>query len=218
MIWTSRLAYVVGLIATDGSLSKDKRHIILTSKDLEQIQTFAKLLNLKNKIGLKGSSYNKEKKYYFIQFGNVRLYRFLESIGLTPNKTKSISTLLIPDSYFPDFLRGSLDGDGYTYSYWDRRWKNSFLLYLGFISASKAHLEWISSKIQKLYGLKGNINFLGRSTYRLIFAKRASLELIKMLYYQDNLPCLGRKRLKILRSLDIILHNAEVGKLVDPLP
>jgi len=53
MDWSNNLAYAVGLIATDGSLSKDGRHINLTSKDLGQIQNFAKILNLKNRIGIK---------------------------------------------------------------------------------------------------------------------------------------------------------------------
>ncbi len=46
-------AYVIGLITTDGSLSKDGRHLNLTSKDIDQIQTFKRILNLKNKIGIK---------------------------------------------------------------------------------------------------------------------------------------------------------------------
>ena len=37
MKWTSELAYAVGLLTTDGSLSKDGRHIDLTSKDVEQL-------------------------------------------------------------------------------------------------------------------------------------------------------------------------------------
>ena len=38
--WSAELAYAVGLIATDGCLSKDKRHIDFTSKDKELIKTF----------------------------------------------------------------------------------------------------------------------------------------------------------------------------------
>jgi len=53
MIWTADLAYVVGLTTTDGSLSKDGRHIDFTSKDKELIKSFAKILKLKNRIGSK---------------------------------------------------------------------------------------------------------------------------------------------------------------------
>lgn len=58
MRWSKNLAYAVGLIVTDGSLSRDGRHIELTSKDKEQVETFSKILNLKNKIGIKKSGYN----------------------------------------------------------------------------------------------------------------------------------------------------------------
>src|SRR3990167_7026271 len=155
MRWSIGLAYVIGLITTDGSLSKDGRHINLTSKDLEQIQTFAKILNLTNKIGVKSSSYNPQGRYYQIQMGSVRFYRFLQKVGLTPNKTKTLGELKIPDRYFADFLRGHLDGDGCTYSYWDTRWKRSFMLYSVFTSASRKHLEWLNSRIKALYKVSG---------------------------------------------------------------
>lgn len=204
MRWTSDLAYAVGLITTDGSLSIDGRHINLTSKDLEQIKTFKKILHLNNKIGLKYSSYTRERIYYQVQFGNVKLYRFLKSIGLTPHKTKTLSRLKIPDRYFADFLRGYLDGDGYTYSYFDPRWKDSFMLYTGFISASRKHLEWIETKIIELYGIEGKLRFQGKSTYSLKYAKKSSILLLNKMYYKKNLPCLERKRSKMMLALDII--------------
>ncbi len=151
MKWSNNLAYVVGLITTDGNLSNDGRHINLTSKDIEQLETFAKILKLTNKISTKQSSYNPTGKYYHIQFGDVKFYKFLLQIGLMPNKTKMLDCLQIPDKYLADFLRGHLDGDGYTYSYWDKRWKNSFLLYTAFTFASLLHLEWIKHKINILY-------------------------------------------------------------------
>lgn len=208
MHWTANLSYTIGLITTDGNLSKDGRHLNLTSKDTEQLETFAKLLNLTNKIGEKKSLFNPKGKYYQIQFGNVELYKFLLSIGLTPNKTKTLGALIIPDKFFPDFLRGHLDGDGFTYSYWDKRWKKSFMLYTGFTSANRQHLEWINLNISKLYGATGQIKFNGKSTFQLTYAKHASIILLKKIYYRKNLPCLSRKRFKIEQALGIISKQA----------
>ncbi len=70
------------------------------------------ILGLKNKITLKKSNYSPSGIYYRVQFGNVRLYRFLLDIGLMPNKSRLISKMEIPELYFGDFLRGHLDGDG----------------------------------------------------------------------------------------------------------
>lgn len=214
MKWNADFAYVVGLITTDGSLSKDKRHIDFTSKDIELVQTLARILKLQNKIGRKSSTYGKQKIYYRIQFGNVELYKFFVSIGLKPNKTKDIGMLKIPSEYFCDFLRGHLDGDGFTLSYWDKRWKSSFMLYTGFVSASKKHLEWLKKKIKVLYNIEGVLAFSGRSTYQLMFAKTKSIQLLEKIYYDDKVSCLKRKRSKINASLGIIRNIARVAKLV----
>lgn len=216
MTWSADLAYAIGLIVTDGSLSKDERHLNLTSKDLEQIKTFAKILHLKNKIGIKSSSFSLKGKYFQIQFGDIRFYRFLISIGLFPNKTKYIGKLQIPDRFFIDFLRGHLDGDGYTYSYWDKRWENSYMLYSNFLSASKIHLEWIQKTIKRLYNINGKINYAGKSVYKLIYAKKSSTILLSKIYYKSNLPYLKRKKDKINLALNTIKY-AEVLKLVDRL-
>ena len=214
MTWNSNFAYIVGLITTDGSLSKDGRHINLTSKDLEQLKTFAGILNLDNKIGTKKSSYAPTKNVFQIQFGNVELYRFLLDIGLTPNKTKTIGSLKIPQKYFRDFLRGHLDGDGCTYSYWDKRWKSSFMLYLTFMSSSIKHMEWMKTEIKSLFGIEGKLT-KQKTCYRLRFAKDNSLKLIKIMYYSKNLPYLRRKKFKIDNALSIISNHAGVLKSVD---
>lgn len=116
--WAPSLAYAIGLITTDGCLSKDGRHIDLTSKDLEQIENFSKILGLKNKVGLKMNGYS-SRQYYRIQFGDVKFYQFLLRIGLTPHKSKTLNSLTVPNKYFRDFLRGLLDGDGHIRTYWD---------------------------------------------------------------------------------------------------
>lgn len=218
MLWTPDFAYCVGLITTDGNLSKDGRHITFVSKDIEQINNLMRILQLHCKISTKKGSYSNTKLYYYLQFSNIVLYRFLLSIGLMPNKTKIIKELVIPDKYFSDFLRGHLDGDGYTYSHWDNRWKSSFRLYTIFMSASLTHLQWIQRKILELYGVSGKLNFYGRSVYYLVFAKIKSTILLRFLYYNNNVTCLKRKLFKIESALGIIDRQAGVEKLVYSLP
>ncbi|HLC69564.1 MAG TPA: LAGLIDADG family homing endonuclease [Patescibacteria group bacterium] len=60
--WSSDFAYVIGLLVTDGNLSKDGRHIIFTSKDKEMIDNVRKALSTSVKIALKSNGSNKEKK------------------------------------------------------------------------------------------------------------------------------------------------------------
>ncbi len=210
--WSPKFAYVIGLITTDGSLSKDGRHISFTSKDKEQVENFKLCLNLSNKIGKKASSREAEKKYYVLQFGDVTFYRFLLDIGLMPNKSKTLASLKIPRKYFFDFLRGHFDGDGTFYSYWDKRWKSSFMFYTVFISASKNHILWLQVSIEKILEISGHITKgINSSVYQLKYAKNDSFKLLPKLYYDRNIVCLSRKRAKIEKVLKI--DNQENSKL-----
>jgi hypothetical protein len=200
--WRSELAYAIGLLATDGCLSKDTLLIDLTSKDREQLDNFSKCLGVKFTIGLKNNGRGDE--CLRIQFKNRIFYDFLLSIRLTPAKSKTMGELLIPEKFFFDFLRGSFDGDGCFYSYWDPRWKSSHMFYLEFVSASKKHIDWLQSEVEKRTKAHGHIVQDGRkSTYQLKYAKKEALVIIKKMYYNPKVVCLSRKKLKIQKALKI---------------
>ncbi|KKU84947.1 MAG: Intein-containing protein, partial [Parcubacteria group bacterium GW2011_GWA2_47_8b] len=139
-----------------------------------------------------------------VQFGDVSFYHFLISIGITPKKSKTIGELKIPDAYFFDFLRGHHDGDGTFYSYWDPRWRSSFMFYTEFISASKKHIDWLRRQLARFLDIKGHITKDSKgSTYQLKYAKVESLKLLPKLYYDRTVVCLSRKRRKIERALKV---------------
>ena len=206
--WTSSLAYAVGLITTDGCLSKDGRHIEFTSKDLDQLETFKSCLNLKNVISWKSSGFS-SKKYAHVQFGNVKLYRWLLSIGLLPRKSKRLGALNIPKSYFFDFLRGCLDGDGCIRTYNDSAYPNAVRLYVTFYSASLPFLDWINLNTEQLLGVAG-YKQRGDRVWDLTYPKRASQLLLKAIYYRRDLPALMRKR--TLAEPFLVREYAEVVK------
>jgi hypothetical protein len=215
-IWSPELAYAVGLIATDGNLSSDGRHIIFVSKDKGQIETFKRCLKSRNKVGMKKSGFTEERKYYYVALGDVMFYKWLVSIGLTPNKTKTIGALKVPNRYFFDFVRGHLDGDGSCFSYWDPRWKSSFMFYISFTSASLFHLQWLQNKLVRLINIKGYIAQDGRGVvWSLKYAKKAGRILFKHLYKQQNSPRLMRKYRKLLKILETDKKHADVSELVD---
>ncbi len=204
--WNENLAYAIGLLATDGNLSSDKRHIILRSSDTQLLQTFAKCFSISNSIGENSVGGYTKKSCYRIQFGNVQMYRWLTTIGLSPAKTHTIGSLKIPSGYFKDFLRGHFDGDGSLTIYKDHynTFKNPKYIYtrlwLRFISASENHMRWLRSRIIDLTGIKGHTwvdstskNPNAVPIYVLKFGKRDSVRLLNWMYYKENLPCLKRK-------------------------
>lgn len=192
IFWTSELAYVVGLITTDGCLSPDGRHFDFTSNDLDLIKTFKRCLNLSNKIAKKRSGYTNKLTSFRIQFGNITLYKWLVEIGLMPNKSKRLGSLDVPDKFFFDFLRGHLDGDGSIRKYFDPVYQKSLRLYTTFMSASLPHLLWIRKRVTNLMGIKGFLQEV-RGAHKLTFSKGDSIMLLRRLYYQSSVPCLERK-------------------------
>ena len=194
--WSANFAYAIGLIATDGCIYKNGRHISLTSLDVEQLINFNKALEIDVKIstkqGIRGIFCT------HVQFSDVLFHQFLVSIGITPAKSKTINTIKVPKKYFFDFLRGCFDGDGSFYSYYDKRWKSSFMFYLTLASASMDFLSWIREELSERLGVTGHVSSAkNHSTSQLRYAKKEAMEIIKKMYYNDEVLCLSRKRKKI---------------------
>src|SRR3989344_1423286 len=106
------LWYTVGLIATDGNLSKDNRHVNITSNNREHLEGIKQILHLQLKLTKKARSNEKTKKYLMLQIGDVKFYQYLLEIGLTQKKSLTLGKINVPKLYFKDFLRGVIDGDG----------------------------------------------------------------------------------------------------------
>lgn len=201
--WSPKLAYAVGLLATDGCLSPPGHLIDLTSVDREQLENYRKCLGVDLRITEK---FSVGRKYLRIQFKNVIFYNFLLSVGLTPAKSRTLGQLKIPVKYFFDFLRGVFDGDGSTYSYWDPRWRSSFMFYLCFASASEKFIIWLRENIERRLSVRGHVTSSKRNLcFQLKYAKSDSLKIFRRMYrLAPRGTFLSRKRLKISRMLAIV--------------
>lgn len=192
--WNSNFAYAIGVIATDGNLSPDLRHIHITSKDKEMILNCKRCLGISNIIGKKARGGSKDKKYYVLQFGDKNFFEFLLSIGITPKKSKTIGELKIPKKYFKDFLRGCIDGDGsITIS---KHPESKYPQYkVRLCSASKIFLEWILNMSSELCSIKGGSIHIPKnsSVYTLLFAKKDSIKILRWMY-KGKVVSLSRKK------------------------
>ena len=211
--WSTRFAYAIGLLTADGCLLNDGRHIDFTSKDYEQVATFKKCLKLKTKISIKHSGIGNS--YYRVQFSDVLFREFLMSIGLTPTKSKTIVSVLVPDKYFSDFIRGYFDGDGTSYSFYDSIFPKSYRFYVSFVSASPKFIQWLQQKLQAVVGIKGHFSRSpGKDYIQLKYAKKEAIRICDYMYQNRSGPFLKRKYLKIQRSKSIISprRGGEIGK------
>lgn len=197
--WSAPIAYSVGLMASDGCLSRDGRHIDLTSVDVEQLENFCFALNRKVNISPKnhGRPDGVGRQGYRVQFSDVAYYDFLLEVGLTPHKSKTIGSLKVPTEYYNHFLRGLFDGDGSCYAYFDLRWKNSYMYYVTFVSASFEFMSYIQSMNMRLLGVgKGSLHVYN-SVCKLSYAKKDAKVIYRAMYKDKVDFYLPRKYVKL---------------------
>lgn len=193
----SNLWYLVGLITSDGCLSKDGRHIDITSSEYTFLQGIKKSIGIRNRVGIKYGSYGKKKqKAFHIQLTSRNFYEFLLSIGLTRNKSLTVGAMNVPSQFFADFLRGLIDGDGSIHSWthptnFRQQWS------LRIYSGSKKFLEWLTKKIKEYLKASGKTYQHNRqgTLYVLKFGKMAARVILKQSYHKDCLSLYRKNKL-----------------------
>ena len=198
--WTPALAYVVGLIATDGNLSPNRKAVALVSADVDLIEVFKTCLPRAGRIGRHGPN------AWHVTVSSVDFYRWLESIGLTARKSLTLGSIAVPEQFTMDLVRGLMDGDGSIRNYVHhpagnvRRYPNYRYerLNVAFHSASLGHLSWLRETLQRDLGIGGFISTTRREgspnpMHELRYGKHASIALLERIYADPMSPRLDRK-------------------------
>jgi hypothetical protein len=207
--WSADVAYVVGLIATDGNLGRKGAAMSIVSKDTDLLETVRRCLGLVTPIKPHVGGYGT--MCHHIVWRDRSFYDWLLGIGLTPAKSLTLGPLKVPDEYFADFFRGCIDGDGsirvYTDRYHVRKCERYVYerLYVSIVSASRPFVEWLQMIVCRLTGAAGSMTVSHRQgahpLWELRYAKAQSIRLLAWMYYAPSVPCLHRKRAKAERFL-----------------
>ena len=192
--WSADFTYVIGVIATDGNLSPNGRCINITSKDIEMILNIKDCLMIDNKIGKKGSGSSKSKIYNVIQIGDINFYEFLNKIGLTKNKSKSIGKIKIPRKFFRDFIRGCFDGDGNINISIHKESKIPQLR-IRLCSASIIFVKWIKEELEYILKIKTGWIYSNKkkNMHILSYGKKDAGKILEFMYYKGVEHFLNRK-------------------------
>jgi hypothetical protein len=196
---TQEKAYILGLFAADGNMTKGKTQINigLSGEDGEFIYTIRDILCSEHKISIRdrgvmvdprnGQEYSRKTRHE-IQIWDKDLYHQFMSHGIVPNK----SWVLEPPKNIPAHLvhhwvRGYFDGDG-TVTF------NGVIADVCIYSASKIILEFINSLFRGVHTHKVNVK-TNRNIFCIHYSYRKALHFLDYIY-KDARVSLPRKQRK----------------------
>jgi predicted DNA-binding protein YlxM (UPF0122 family) len=129
--WSSAMAYVLGVICTDGNLNPGRIRepsrsissstvptISVAQKEPELLEKILRLMDCDAKLYFHEERvYGKAKAGALYHFGisNEKLYDDILKLGLTPNKSLTMQFPNMPNEFIRHFIRGCWDGDGSVY-------------------------------------------------------------------------------------------------------
>lgn len=186
--------YYIGLLATDGCVTKN-RNINMSLTDEEPIKKLAEFLHINYYTKFYGKSMR-----YIISFCDKPTFDFLNLIGISPNKAKSLQ-LAVPITW--DMLRGIMDGDG-SYSY--KNYNGRISRQSSLKSSSFAFVTQVSSFLTS-NSISNNIThdlYFGYPQYKLNIYTKDIIKYYENMYY-DNCVCIQRKK----DTLELIINHVD---------
>jgi len=149
--WSKEMAYILGLICSDGNVCGDVLTIVQKNKEyLEQIAKMMEFHTLK--IGTRIAKLNnKEYEQNRLVIRNRILVEDLKKLGVMERKSLKLGKIPVPEKFMPNFILGYFDGDGcFTYSFEKRNGKvRPHWELLGTYN----FLNWIQNEISNLIKL-----------------------------------------------------------------
>jgi len=195
--WSNEMAYVLGVIYTDGSLDPGSKldptrkttlkvaRLSMSQKEPELLEKVLRLMESNSRLMVrKRAVYNKvvSGKTYIFYIHNEKIYDDLTRLGLTPNKSKTITFPEIPEQYMRHFIRGCWDGDGSVFL---NRWeyKNTKpKIGASFVSGSKSFVESMAQALEKAGLPKRDIK-RDRASYMIRYHTNQCRLLYQYLYH-----------------------------------
>jgi endogenous inhibitor of DNA gyrase (YacG/DUF329 family) len=135
---TPQMAYILGFLMADGRLERNSVYFVVGKKEDRRI------LEKINEIMESNYPIKKRKDGSFrLRIHNPIIIRDLQKLGINFGKMKNVSLPKIPSSFFRDFVRGYLDGDG-----WITPNRRKMEISVGFCSGNYKFLKILIEKLK----------------------------------------------------------------------
>lgn len=112
--WTHNMAYILGFIAADGNIWKNRLRINLKNTDSYILEKIKKELKFTGKIRHQDIKLkNKVHKTSYLSINSKTLVKDLNRLGINERKSDTIDfPMQLPEKFELDFIREYFDGDG----------------------------------------------------------------------------------------------------------
>lgn len=205
--WSAEMAYVLGLIITDGCVSKTGT-VLLSINDKELLEKVRSLMCSAHKIELSKC----QKGLYIFHFAREKIIRDLKNFGVEPKKSLKVIFPEVPQEYLPDFIRGVFDGDG---SVLFVKGRTKYLLRTKFISGSEVFINGLQESLESLNMPKRTIykqKTKNGWSYTFVYDHKDSIKLFNILYKNtQNELFLDRKYKRFLTALSPAFEGGSVN-------
>jgi hypothetical protein len=186
--WSDDLAWLIGLIWTDGNLSENT--VEICSKDKDLIQTVADLISQEGGVRPKNKG-----AAWRVVFTSKKVNKFLKEVGLTEAKSFTVAWPLgLPEAFEGDFVRGVIDGDGSVLIRKARPGQKAPDLTVSIVGASKGFIDSLAAWLDK-QGIRNNVRVSHHNVFVINVAHQDSLRKLYGLIYpkNENTTALQRK-------------------------
>ncbi|MCL4524509.1 MAG: hypothetical protein M1453_12175 [Acidobacteria bacterium] len=141
--WTPAMAYVLGVLATDGCVSRWR--VTLTSTDRDLVEKVKSLIECRDPIRVRQPSGYSRKVQHILDISSIVLVERLTKLGITARKSRTLRFPEMPEECVRHFIRGCWDGDGSFFT----EAKKSRALKASFISGSREFIKTLVGHLEK---------------------------------------------------------------------
>lgn len=200
------MAYILGLIASDGCVSKNTNHIHIDLQESDE----EILYKIKDALSFEGPiqhyTNNSGCNYSRLKICSKTIKQDLEHYGITPQKTFKLEPpFFLEKQYYISYIRGYFDGDGCIWTKYGDRLKYNWYI----CGARKNVIEWIYNVLLNNYGIVSYLHTSSRTLsqgdkfYSIQVYKKDTIQRIFDILYVPNSLHLERKYNKMKNFYDI---------------
>jgi hypothetical protein len=201
--WNEEMAWVLGIVYTDGNLNPGRQENPLrkTNSTTASVSISQKepelLIKVTNLMGSNALLLHRPDGVNIISISNNKIYKDLTNIGLTPNKSLTVTFPDVPPEHVRHFIRGCWDGDGsiglYNNQYLARFYSGSTVFMEQFVN----HLTMAGLPQRNIYHKYTENN---KPYYWINFKGKIVAELYRYLYEDVNQSCYLERKYRLFKD------------------